>query len=183
MNDSSTSSQLSSAGDRPPSERRSGTWPPIEPEVRPRLHDRCTPPTPYSRSRLLLLRPVLHQVDGLRAPEPGDVDGSISLDDPIESHVPDIGRGFAGRSITDVAALAVNHNVAELAAYTGDPDARIMFDRDERVIGLQRNDERDTMRQFITTIELGEGGSTEWPGDIANDAAAIDVVDSTASPG
>ena len=94
--------------------------------------------------------------------------GALSLDDPIESYVPEVGPGFAGRTVGDVASMAVNHNVAELAAYTGDPQALVMFDRDERVIGLQRNDERETLRQFITAIEPGSGGSTEWTGDIAN---------------
>ena len=94
--------------------------------------------------------------------------GALSLDDPIESYVPEVGPGFAGRTVGDVASMAVNHNVAELAAYTGDPQALVLFDRDERVIGLQRNDERETLRQFITAIEPGSGGSTEWTGDIAN---------------
>ena len=94
--------------------------------------------------------------------------GALALDDLVETYVPGIGPGFAGRSIGDVASMAVNHNVAELAAYTGDPQAKVMFDRDERVIGLQRNDERETLRQFCAAIEPGEGGSTEWTGAIAN---------------
>jgi CubicO group peptidase (beta-lactamase class C family) len=94
--------------------------------------------------------------------------GVLSLDDLVESYVNEVGPGFAGRTIADVAAMAVNHNVAELAAYTGDEDALVMFDRDERVIGLQRNDERETLKQFITAIEQGEGDSTRWSGEIAN---------------
>ncbi|MGI9615595.1 MAG: serine hydrolase domain-containing protein [Acidimicrobiales bacterium] len=94
--------------------------------------------------------------------------GALSLDDPVEAYVSEVGSGFAGRTVGDVASMAVNHNVAELAAYTGDPQALVMFDRDERVIGLQRNDERETLRQFIAAIEPGSGGSTEWNGDIAN---------------
>lgn len=94
--------------------------------------------------------------------------GAISMEDPVESHVTGIGPGFAGRSIADVAAMAVNHNVAELAAYTGDESALAMFNRDERVIGLQRNDDRETLRQFIAAIEPGQSGSTEWAGGIAN---------------
>lgn len=94
--------------------------------------------------------------------------GALSLDDPVESCLPEVGRGFRGRTIGDVASMAVNHNVAELAAYTGDQQALVMFDRDERVIGLQRNDERETLRQFISATEPGQGGSTEWTGEIAN---------------
>ena len=69
----------------------------------------------------------------------------MSLDTPVEQLIPEIGPGFKDRIVGDVAAMAVNHNVAELAAYTGDPAALIMFDRDERVIGLQRNDDRETL--------------------------------------
>lgn len=96
-------------------------------------------------------------------------DGKIGLDEEVEKYVPDVGSGFRNRTIGDVAAMAVSHNVAELAAYTGDPSALVMFNRDERVIGLQRNDERETLRQFIRQIEAtGENGSTEWRGEIAN---------------
>lgn len=94
--------------------------------------------------------------------------GKVSLDTSVEELIPEIGPGFRGRSVGDVAAMAVNHNVAELAAYTGDPAALKMFDRDERVIGLQRNDKRETLVQFLKEIEVGEGGSTEWKGEIAN---------------
>lgn len=95
-------------------------------------------------------------------------DGHIRLDDRIEQHLSDVGPGFHGRTIGDVASMAVNHNVAELAAYTGDPTALTMFNRDEQVIGLQRNDERETLSQFIRDIQVGDGDSTEWTGDIAN---------------
>jgi CubicO group peptidase (beta-lactamase class C family) len=94
--------------------------------------------------------------------------GAVSMGDFVESHVPEVGPGFAGRTIGDVAAMAVNHNVAELAAYAGDEAALGMFNRDERVIGLQRNDERETLKQFISAIQPGEGDSTEWNGEIAN---------------
>jgi len=96
-------------------------------------------------------------------------DGKISLEDKVEKYVPNIGPGFRGRTVGDVAAMAVNHNVAELAAYTGDPKALGMFNRDERIIGLQRNDERDTARQFVQEIEIAPGAdSNEWKGEIAN---------------
>jgi CubicO group peptidase (beta-lactamase class C family) len=95
-------------------------------------------------------------------------DGKISLDDKVEKYIPEIGPGFKGRTIGDVAAMAVNHNVAELAAYTGDPAALDMFNRDERVIGLQRNDKRETLGQFIKDIQVGEGETNEWNGEIAN---------------
>ena len=94
--------------------------------------------------------------------------GALTLDDAVESLVPEIGPGFRGRTVGDVAAMAVNHNVAELAAYTGDEDAKAMFDRDERMIGMQRNDQRETLRHFITAIEQGAGDSTRWTGEIAN---------------
>ena len=93
--------------------------------------------------------------------------GSVSLDDKVEQYIPNIGSGFKGRSVGDVAAMAVNHNVAELAAYKGDPDALKMFDHDERVIGLQRNEERETLRDFIPNIEA-MGDTNEWEGEIAN---------------
>ena len=96
-------------------------------------------------------------------------DGKVSLDDKVEKYLPKIGPGFRGRTVGEVAAMAVNHNVAELAAYTGDPKAVAMFDRDERVIGLQRNDKRETMRQFVQEIEIAPGNeSNEWKGKIAN---------------
>lgn len=94
--------------------------------------------------------------------------GNISLKTPVEKLIPEIGPGFKKRTVADVASMAVNHNVAELAAYTGDPEALKMFDRDERVIGLQRNDKHETLLQFLKVINVGESGSTEWKGEIAN---------------
>ena len=95
--------------------------------------------------------------------------GKIRLDDKVEQYIPEIGSGFRGRSVADVAAMAVHHNVAELAAYTGEPEALEMFNRDERVAGLQRNDTRETLRQFIHSIEAaGDHGSNAWDGEIAN---------------
>ena len=89
------------------------------------------------------------------------------MEDNVEMYLPDVGPGFHGRTVGDVASMAVNHNVAELAAYTGDPKAVIMFDRDERMIGLQRNDERETVRQFVQEIENAPGDdSNEWKGEI-----------------
>jgi CubicO group peptidase (beta-lactamase class C family) len=99
-------------------------------------------------------------------------EGKLSLDDKVEKYVPSIGPGFQGRSVGDVASMAVNHNVAELAAYTGDPAALEMFNRDERVIGLQRNDERETIKQFIQDIDVAPGSETNvWDGEIASYAA------------
>jgi CubicO group peptidase (beta-lactamase class C family) len=96
-------------------------------------------------------------------------EGQIGLEDKVEKYIPDIGSGFKGRTIGDVAAMAVHHNVAELAAYTGDASALEMFNRDERVIGLQRNDKRETLRHFIPQIEAaGDDGTNEWHGEIAN---------------
>jgi CubicO group peptidase (beta-lactamase class C family) len=95
--------------------------------------------------------------------------GKVALDDKVEKYIPNIGPGFKGRTVGDVAAMAVNHNVAELAAYTGDPKALVMFDRDERVIGLQRNDKRETIRAFVQAIELApEAASNKWKGEMAN---------------
>jgi len=95
--------------------------------------------------------------------------GEVALDDKVEKYIPYIGKGFQGRTVGDVAAMAVNHNVAELAAYTGDPKALVMFNRDERVIGLQRNDKKETARMFVQEIELApEAESNEWKGEIAN---------------
>ena len=95
--------------------------------------------------------------------------GEVALDDKVEKYIPYIGKGFQGRTVGDVAAMAVNHNVAELAAYTGDPKALVMFNRDERVIGLQRNDKKETARAFVQEIELApEAESNEWKGEIAN---------------
>lgn len=96
-------------------------------------------------------------------------DGSISLEDRVEKYIPETGSGYKGRTIGDVAAMAVFHNIFELAAYTGDPEALEMFDRDERVLGLQRNDKRETLVQFIKDIKAGgENGTNEWNGEIAN---------------
>ena len=97
------------------------------------------------------------------------MDKKISLNDKIEQYIPNIGPGFQGRTVGDVAAMAVNHNVAELAAYTGDPQALEMFNRDERVIGLQRNDKRETVELFVQEIDVApDSKSNEWKGDIAN---------------
>lgn len=96
-------------------------------------------------------------------------DSKIRIDDQVENYIPEIGLGFRGRTIGDIAAMAVNHNVAELLAYTGDPAALEMFNRDERVIGLQRNDERETALRFVKQIQVaGDGASNEWEGEIAN---------------
>ena len=43
-------------------------------------------------------------------------EGKIRLGDKVERHIPEIGPGFKGRTIADVAAMAVNHSVAELKA-------------------------------------------------------------------
>ena len=95
--------------------------------------------------------------------------GGIALDDKVDAYIPEIGPGFKGRTVGDVASMAVYHNISELAAYTGDPEALEMYDRDERVIGLQRNDERETLIQFIQDIKAGdEDGSNVWKGEIAN---------------
>ena len=95
-------------------------------------------------------------------------DGVISLDDKVEKYIPEIGSGFRGRSIADVAAMNVNHNIDELLAYTGDPEALEMFDRDERVIGLQRNDKKEVLIDFVKDIKAGgKNGSNEWNGEIA----------------
>jgi CubicO group peptidase (beta-lactamase class C family) len=93
--------------------------------------------------------------------------GKVKMTDKVDKYIPNIGSGFKGRTVGDVAAMAVNHNVAELAAYTGDKEALIMFDRDERVIGLQRNDKRETLRDFIPEIKAA-GKTNEWDGEIAN---------------
>lgn len=93
----------------------------------------------------------------------------ISLDDPVEKFLPNIGRGFKGRTIGDIASMAVNHNVAELAAYQNDPNALEMFNRDEKVIGLQRNDKRETISQFIQDIDIAPNKkSNKWDGKFAN---------------
>ncbi|MGF1749963.1 serine hydrolase domain-containing protein [Vibrio cionasavignyae] len=94
-------------------------------------------------------------------------DGKIKLTDKVEKYIPSIGSGFRGRTVGDVAAMNVNHSVAELAAYKGDPKALANFDKDERVIGMQRNDERLELRDWIESIEK-MGQSNEWQGDIAN---------------
>lgn len=97
-------------------------------------------------------------------------EGKLALNDKVEKYVPNIGPGFQGRTVGDVASMAVNHNVAELAAYTGDEVALKMFNRDERVIGLQRNDERETIKQFVQEIDVAPGSETNvWDDpDIAN---------------
>lgn len=96
-------------------------------------------------------------------------EGKIALDDKIEKYIPEIGAGFKGRSIADVAAMAVFHQISELAAYAGDPEALKLFDRDERVIGLQRNDIKETLIDFIADIGAGgKNNSNVWEGDIAN---------------
>jgi len=95
-------------------------------------------------------------------------DGVISLDDKVEKYIPEVGSGFRGRTIGDVASMNVNHNIDELLAYTGDPEALEMFDRDERVLGFQRNDEKETLNDFVKDIKAGgKNGSNEWNGEIA----------------
>ena len=94
-------------------------------------------------------------------------DGKIKLTDKVEKYIPTIGSGFRGRTVGDVAAMNVNHSVAELAAYTGDKDALANFDKDESVIGMQRNDDRMELREWIESI-TAMGDSNEWQGEIAN---------------
>ena len=99
-------------------------------------------------------------------------DGKISLADKVEKHIPEIGPGFKGRTIGDVAAMAVHHNVAELAAYTGDPVALKMFKRSDVIFGFGRNDKQETLAEFVQTIEAGgENGSNEWKGATVNYAS------------
>ncbi len=96
-------------------------------------------------------------------------EGKLSLTDKVEKYIPNIGPGFKGRTVGDVASMAVNHNVAELAAYSGDPAALKMFDRDERVIGLQRNDVRETLRDFVQDIQIAPGANSNvYEGEVAN---------------
>ena len=98
--------------------------------------------------------------------------GKISLDDKVEKSIPEIGPGFKGRTIGDVAAMAVNHNVAELAAYQGDPAALKMFKRSDVVFGFGRNDTRKTLVDFVPKIEAGgKDGSNEWEGTMLNYAS------------
>lgn len=98
--------------------------------------------------------------------------GVLTLEDKVEQYLPDVGPGFRGRTVGDVAAMAVNHNVAELAAYLGDEQAEEMFDRDEQVIGLRRNDDRETTKQFVKVIDIAPGSiSNEWTKGKANYAS------------
>ncbi|MGF1751748.1 serine hydrolase domain-containing protein [Vibrio cionasavignyae] len=98
--------------------------------------------------------------------------GALSMDDKVERYLPDVGPGFRGRTIGNLAAMAVNHNVAELAAYLGDKQAEEMFDRDEQVIGLRRNDDRETTAQFVKEIDIAPGStSNEWTKGHANYAS------------
>ncbi|MGR5284136.1 serine hydrolase domain-containing protein [Vibrio maritimus] len=95
--------------------------------------------------------------------------GDIALDDKVEKYLPKIGAGFKGRTVGEVASMAINHNVAELAAYLGDEKALVMFDRDERMIGLRRNESGEALKDFIQDIELAPGASSnEWNGEMAN---------------
>jgi CubicO group peptidase (beta-lactamase class C family) len=99
-------------------------------------------------------------------------ESKISLDDNVEKHIPEIGPGFKGRTIGDVAAMAVHHNVAELAAYKGDPVALKMFKRSDVVFGFGRNAKQETLVEFVQTIEAGgENGSNEWKGATVNYAS------------
>ena len=96
-------------------------------------------------------------------------EGKLSLDDKIEQYLPNIGSGYRGRTINDLASMQVHHNLDEGAAYMEDPVALALFDRDEAMSGLAPNPKRETAREFVQVIEAAsENGSNEWQGGIVN---------------
>jgi CubicO group peptidase (beta-lactamase class C family) len=97
--------------------------------------------------------------------------GKITLQDKVEKYIPEIGPGFRGRTISDIAAMAVNHNGAELAAYSGDEEALKIFKESDAIFGFARNDEQTTLAEFVPQIQVGAGGSNEWKGDTLNYAS------------
>ena len=99
------------------------------------------------------------------------VSGKIDLNDKIETHIPNIGPGYHDRTVGDVAAMSVNHNVAELAAYAGDPEAFRLYKESDAIFGFARNDAQMTLEEYVPQVQVGPGGSTVWKGDIANYAS------------
>ena len=99
------------------------------------------------------------------------VSGKIDLNDKIETHIPNIGPGYHDRTVGDVAAMSVNHNVAELAAYAGGPEAFRLYKESDAIFGFARNDAQMTLEEYVPQVQVGPGGSTVWKGDIANYAS------------
>jgi CubicO group peptidase (beta-lactamase class C family) len=104
-------------------------------------------------------------------------DGKIRMDTKVEQILPEVGTGFHGRTIQEVASMAVYHNLNETLAYEGDPAAKELYDVDERAIGHHRNPKRETLSDFITLLKPGgEDGSNEWQGEYANYASINTIV-------
>lgn len=97
--------------------------------------------------------------------------GQINLDDMVEKYIPNIGAGYHDRTVGDVAAMLVNHNVAELEAYAGDPEALRLFKESDAIFGFARNNAQTTLEEYVPQVQVGPGGSTLWDGDILNYAS------------
>ena len=86
--------------------------------------------------------------------------GALDLDAPVEQYVPEIGDGFRGRSVDDVLAMNVRHELDEMAAMTGD---RTLFDKEESSMGLVPSSITPmNRREFIASLGPGnEDGTNE----------------------
>ena len=103
--------------------------------------------------------------------------GKIKMDTKVEEILPEVGTGFHGRTIHDVASMAVHHNLNEQLAYEGDPEAKKLYDIDERAIGHHKNPKRETLADFIKLLKAGgNDGSNEWKGEYANYASINTIV-------
>jgi CubicO group peptidase (beta-lactamase class C family) len=103
--------------------------------------------------------------------------GKIKMDTKVEKILPEVGTGFHGRTIHDVASMAVNHNLNEALAYEGDLEAKELYDVDERAIGHHKNPKRETLADFIKMLKPGgKDGGNEWKGEFANYATINTIV-------
>ena len=104
-------------------------------------------------------------------------DGKIKMDTKVEQILSKVGTGFHGRTINDVASMAVHHSLNEVLADEGGPVAKELDNVDDRVIGHRRNEKRKTMVDYMTLLKPGgKNGSNEWKGVFLNYASINTIV-------
>ena len=88
------------------------------------------------------------------------VEGDLDLQASVEEYVPEIGSGFRGRTVEDVLAMNVRHELDEPAAYTGD---RTLLDKEESSMGfVSASFTPMNRREFIASLGAGnEDGTNE----------------------
>jgi CubicO group peptidase (beta-lactamase class C family) len=88
------------------------------------------------------------------------LDGDLDPEARVEDYIPEIGAGFRGRTVDDVLAMNVIHELDEAAAYTEDTP---IFEADESTIGFRPSSITPmNRRELIAALKAGnEDGSNE----------------------